>query len=107
MKILPSRSGSIKLQGQEISRFASFERVRCGIAFVPQGRMIFANLTVMENMLTAVRGRLALSDLDEIYALFPVLRDMRQREGRNLSGGQQRQLAIARASHQPQGSHSR
>ena len=58
--------------------------------------MIFPNLTVMENMLTAVKGRLALSDMDEIYALFPVLRDMRQRKGGNLSGGQQQQLAIAR-----------
>jgi urea transport system ATP-binding protein len=59
--------------------------------------MIFPNLTVTENLLTAVKGKLAPSEWDEIYALFPVLRDMRNRSGGNLSGGQQQQLAIARA----------
>ena len=95
--ILPSKSGSIKLQDQEISGLASYERVRRGIAFVPQGRMIFPSLTVTENILTGTREKVQPSLWDEIYALFPVLRDMRKRKGGNLSGGQQQQLAIARA----------
>ena len=95
--ILPSKSGSIKLQDHEISGLASYERVRRGIAFVPQGRMIFPSLTVTENILTGTREKVQPSLWDEIYALFPVLRDMRKRKGGNLSGGQQQQLAIARA----------
>src|SRR5258707_11642652 len=95
--ILPSKSGSIKLQDQEISGLASYERVRRGIAFVPQGRMIFPSLTVTENILTGTREKVPSSLWEEIYALFPILRDMRKRKGGNLSGGQQQQLAIARA----------
>ncbi len=95
--ILRPRSGSIKLLDQEISQLASHERVRSGIAFVPQGRMIFPSLTVTENILTGSREKILPSLWDEIYALFPVLRDMRKRKGGNLSGGQQQQLAIARA----------
>jgi len=95
--ILPAKSGSIKLGDQEISNLAPFERVRGGIAFVPQGRMIFPTLTVMENILTGARGAIESSVWDEIYAVFPVLFDMRKRKGGNLSGGQQQQLAIARA----------
>jgi urea transport system ATP-binding protein len=95
--ILPSRSGSIKLSDREMSGLASYERVRNGIAFVPQGRMIFPMLTVHENMISGARGEVPRSTFDEIYALFPVLREMRKRKGGNLSGGQQQQLAIARA----------
>ena len=95
--ILPSKSGSIKLGDQEISKLESFERVRRGIAFVPQGRMIFPALTVTENILTGARTTLEKSVWDEIYALFPILYEMRARKGGNLSGGQQQQLAIARA----------
>ena len=95
--ILPSRSGSITLGDTEIAAMPSYERVRCGVAFVPQGRMIFPFLTVTENILTGARGLVEPSAWDEIYALFPVLFDMRKRKGGNLSGGQQQQLAIARA----------
>jgi urea transport system ATP-binding protein len=95
--ILPSKSGSIKLGDQEVSALPAHERVRSGIAYVPQGRMIFPMLTVTENILTGARKKVEDSAWDEIYTLFPVLRDMRHRKGGNLSGGQQQQLAIARA----------
>jgi urea transport system ATP-binding protein len=97
MGILPLKAGRIKLGNDDISDYETHRRVRSGLAFVPQGRMIFPSLTVYENMMTAVKGAVEFSELDEIYALFPVLRDMRQRKGGNLSGGQQQQLAIARA----------
>jgi len=97
MGILPLKSGAIRIGGEDLGKLETHQRVAKGLAFVPQGRMIFPNLTVMENMLTAVRHTLLKSDLDEIYSLFPVLRDMRHRKGGNLSGGQQQQLAIARA----------
>jgi len=95
--MLPAKSGSIKLGDQELIGLDSYERVRAGIAYVPQGRMIFPSLTVMENMQAGTRGAIDRSTWDEIYALFPVLREMRSRKGGNLSGGQQQQLAIARA----------
>jgi urea transport system ATP-binding protein len=95
--ILPAQSGSIKLCDSEISALSTFERVRAGIAFVPQGRMIFPSLTVTENIQTGARGAVTSSEWEEIYALFPVLKEMRKRKGGNLSGGQQQQLAIARA----------
>jgi urea transport system ATP-binding protein len=95
--ILPSKAGSIKLGDKELAGMASFERVRSGLAFVPQGRMIFPSLTVKENILSGARGAVAQSAWDEIYAIFPILHEMRKRKGGNLSGGQQQQLAIARA----------
>jgi urea transport system ATP-binding protein len=95
--MLPVMGGSIKLGERELTGLDSYERVRSGIAYVPQGRMIFPSLTVMENMLAGTRGAVEQSTWDEIYALFPVLREMRHRKGGNLSGGQQQQLAIARA----------
>ncbi len=95
--ILPSKSGSIKLEGREMTGLLPHERVRGGISYVPQGRMIFPTLTVRENILTGARGAIADGVWDEIYALFPVLKEMRHRKGGNLSGGQQQQLAIARA----------
>jgi len=95
--ILQSKSGSIKLDDHEVSKLPTHERVRSGIAYVPQGRMIFPMLTVTENILTGARGKIEDGTWEEIYSLFPILRDMRHRKGGNLSGGQQQQLAIARA----------
>jgi urea transport system ATP-binding protein len=97
MGILPTKAGAICLGGKDISKLETHQRVGEGLAFVPQGRMIFPNLTVLENMMTAVKGTLEESEINEIYTLFPVLREMKNRKGGNLSGGQQQQLAIARA----------
>lgn len=95
----PISSGSIYWQGEDISKFSAAERARKGIAIVPQGREIFSQLTVHENLKTgfAALPREQRSIANEIYDLFPVLRDMLRRRGGDLSGGQQQQLAIARA----------
>ncbi len=95
--LLQSSSGSVKVNGTEVSGMPSHRRVRSGLAYVPQGRMIFSSLTVMENLQSGAKGAVEKSALDEIYALFPVLFEMRKRKGGNLSGGQQQQLAIGRA----------
>jgi len=97
MGVLPTRSGSIEVDGHEVTKDESFQRVRKGLAYVPQGRMIFPALTVEENIQTGLENAASRRIPDEIYALFPVLFDMRSRKGGNLSGGQQQQLAIARA----------
>ncbi len=97
MGLLPAQSGSIKLGETDITNQRTHQRVASGLAYVPQGRMIFSNLTVLENLLSAARGPVPQSTFDEIYALFPVLQEMRNRKGGNLSGGQQQQLAIGRA----------
>jgi urea transport system ATP-binding protein len=97
MGILPLKSGQISIAGNDISTDESFRRVAKGIAYVPQGRMIFPTLTVEENIQTGLENAKDKRIPDEIYALFPVLWDMRGRKGGNLSGGQQQQLAIARA----------
>ncbi len=95
--ILPLSEGSIHIDGTDISKCESYQRVENGVAYVPQGRMIFPNLTVQENIETGM-GVSKLKEIpDDIYALFPVLQEMRHRKGGNLSGGQQQQLAIARA----------
>jgi urea transport system ATP-binding protein len=91
--------GAIRWDGQDLTRLPPYDRVRRGVAFVPQGREIFPLLTVKENLET---GFAPLSRRDryvppEIYDLFPVLKDMLGRRGGDLSGGQQQQLAIARA----------
>ncbi len=95
--LINSRSGSVQVDGAEMAGLPSHQRVRSGMAYVPQGRMIFSNLTVYENLISGAKGSVAKSTFDEIYALFPVLHDMRKRKGGNLSGGQQQQLAIGRA----------
>ena len=97
MGVLPARSGAISVDGQDVTRDESFKRVAKGIAYVPQGRMIFPTLTVEENIQTGLENAKVRKIPDEIYALFPVLFEMRARKGGNLSGGQQQQLAIARA----------
>ncbi|MEB0136679.1 urea ABC transporter ATP-binding subunit UrtE [Actimicrobium sp. CCC2.4] len=97
MGVLPKRSGSIRIGGHEIGGMESYQRVESGIAYVPQGRMIFSNMTVLENIQTGLPAKARGKVPEELYALFPVLFDMRGRKGGNLSGGQQQQLAIARA----------
>ncbi|MFZ6675773.1 urea ABC transporter ATP-binding subunit UrtE [Undibacterium sp. Rencai35W] len=100
MGVLPVSSGSIMLEGRDITRLKPHERAAAGIAYVPQGREIFARLTVEENMLMGMAvksGRKASVIKDEVVELFPVLKEMLHRRGGDLSGGQQQQLAIARA----------
>ena len=97
MGVLPIKSGSITIDGADVSKEESYKRVQKGLAYVPQGRMIFPTLTVLENIETGMENTQSKRVPDEIYALFPVLFDMRGRKGGNLSGGQQQQLAIARA----------
>ncbi len=95
--VLPIKSGTIEVAGNDVSRDESYSRVFKGIAYVPQGRMIFPTLTVEENIQTGLENSKIRKIPEDIYALFPVLFDMRRRKGGNLSGGQQQQLAIARA----------
>lgn len=95
----PVKGGSIEWQGKDITKMAAADRAKAGIAYVPQGREVFSQLTVEENLKTAfaVLPRKHRSINTEIYDLFPVLRDMLHRRGGDLSGGQQQQLAIGRA----------
>lgn len=95
----PITRGDIIWQGKNINKLNNAQRARMGIAYVPQGREIFSQLTVLENLETgfAALSRKERRIDDEIYDLFPVLHDMLKRRGGDLSGGQQQQLAIARA----------
>ncbi len=97
MGVLPLKSGSSLVAGDDVSSDESYRRVAKGLAYVPQGRMIFPTLTVEENIQTGLENSKDRRIPEEIYALFPVLFEMRRRKGGNLSGGQQQQLAIARA----------
>jgi urea transport system ATP-binding protein len=95
----PIKSGKIVLEGNDISAIAPYERSAKGIAYVPQGREIFPLLTVHENLRTGFASlpRALRHIPDDIFDLFPVLKSMLHRRGGDLSGGQQQQLAIARA----------
>ncbi len=95
--MIPSKEGSITLDGEELSALKSHERVGAGLGFVPQGRMIFSTMTVSENIETGLTSTSEKKIPADLYSLFPVLHEMRHRRGGNLSGGQQQQLAIARA----------
>jgi urea transport system ATP-binding protein len=85
------------MNGAELGAMKSFERVAKGLAYVPQGRMIFSTMTVQENIETGLVASGESKVPGDIYELFPVLLEMKGRRGGNLSGGQQQQLAIARA----------
>jgi urea transport system ATP-binding protein len=96
--VVPARSGSISFKGANITSLPPYERARLGIGYVPQGREIFPRLTVAENLemgLAPKRGRSKLPS--RIFEMFPVLKEMLNRRGGDLSGGQQQQLAIGRA----------
>ena len=95
--MIDAKSGTITLDGQDITALKSHQRVARGLAFVPQGRMIFPTMTVQENIETGLFVHGGRRVPPDIYTLFPVLQEMRSRRGGNLSGGQQQQLAIARA----------
>jgi urea transport system ATP-binding protein len=100
MGVLPVASGSIALDGLEVSALAPYARVRLGMGYVPQGREIFPRLTVEENLMVGLASRRSGAAKDipgEIYDMFPLLRTMKNRRGGDLSGGQQQQLAIGRA----------
>ena len=100
MGVLPVARGSVTWNGRDITRLKPHRRAAAGIAYVPQGRDIFARLTVEENLMmgmATLSGREAARISDEVYELFPVLKEMLGRRGGDLSGGQQQQLAIARA----------
>ncbi|MDN4382712.1 urea ABC transporter ATP-binding subunit UrtE [Citrobacter portucalensis] len=100
MGIIPARSGSVLWQDKNVTHWKPHQRVRAGVAYVPQGRDIFPRLTVEENLLLGL-SRFSAPEArhvpDDIYALFPVLQEMKHRRGGDLSGGQQQQLAIGRA----------
>jgi urea transport system ATP-binding protein len=98
MGLLPVRQGSITLEGQDITRLPPEKRAARGMAYVPQGREIFPRLTVEENMLLGLASGSARRGIPPVvFDMFPVLKDMLKRRGGDLSGGQQQQLAIARA----------
>ncbi|WP_441367322.1 urea ABC transporter ATP-binding subunit UrtE [Acinetobacter lwoffii] len=100
MGILPIKSGQILLDGKDISKLGPEQRVREGLAYVPQGRDIFSTLTVEENILIGMakfKGAKTRKVPEHLYEIFPVLEEMKHRRGGDLSGGQQQQLAIARA----------
>ena len=101
MGAVPHLRGEIRLEGQPITGWAPERTVRHGVALVPEGRHIYANLTVWENLRLGLSGRETHNGLDEdlqwIHSLFPIVDEFRDRQAGALSGGQQQQLAIARA----------
>ena len=98
MGVVPVRSGQVRFGDADITRETPYQRVRRGIGYVPQGREIFGRLTVQENLAMGLAYKSGRTQLPkELFELFPVLRAMLHRRGGDLSGGQQQQLAIARA----------
>ena len=98
MGLVPIREGSISFEGQPITRATPYERARAGIGYVPQGREIFNRLSVEDNLRMGLATRPGNARIpQELFELFPILDQMRHRRGGDLSGGQQQQLAIARA----------
>jgi urea transport system ATP-binding protein len=98
MGLVPIKNGSIEFDGKAIQDTTPYNRARAGIGFVPQGREIFARLTVEENLAMGLAYKSSNTPVPpELYELFPVLKQMLKRRGGDLSGGQQQQLAIARA----------
>ncbi|MCE2691812.1 MAG: urea ABC transporter ATP-binding subunit UrtE [Rubrivivax sp.] len=98
MGVVPLKTGSVKLDGVDLTRAPPYERVRAGVGYVPQGREIFGRLTVEDNLRMGLATRPGGTAIPpELFELFPVLQQMLQRRGGDLSGGQQQQLAIARA----------
>lgn len=98
MGLVPIKTGTIEFEGKPIQGMTPYERARAGIGFVPQGREIFARLSVEENLRMGLSYKPSGTPIpQELYELFPVLRQMMHRRGGDLSGGQQQQLAIARA----------
>ena len=98
MGLVPAKSGKVTFDGRDLTHAPPYERARSGIGYVPQGREIFPRLTVAENLEMGLATRSRGASLPErIHAMFPVLKQMLHRRGGDLSGGQQQQLAIARA----------
>jgi urea transport system ATP-binding protein len=98
MGVVPVKTGSVTLAGADIARASPYDRVRRGVGYVPQGREIFGRLTVEDNLRMGLASKPGGTPLPaELFELFPVLRQMIHRRGGDLSGGQQQQLAIARA----------
>jgi urea transport system ATP-binding protein len=98
MGVVPVKTGQITLDGHDITRATSYNRVRAGVGYVPQGREIFSRLTVEENLRMGLASKPGGSGIPaQLFELFPVLKQMINRRGGDLSGGQQQQLAIARA----------
>ena len=98
MGVVPIKSGAVVLGGQDLTKATPYERARAGVGYVPQGREIFARLTVEENLLMGLATQPGGTPIPaELFELFPVLKQMLHRRGGDLSGGQQQRIAIARA----------
>jgi len=95
--LLPRASGSVRLEGRDLSSLPTEERITAGLACVPQVANVFAHMTVLENLHVAAGGRIAPSDLERVFAAFPALRERRAQQAGSLSGGERQQLAFARA----------